>query len=322
MKDIKLICPECKKSLTLSRDRIRCSSGHIFQKRINIYNILPDSLSDITKSDADYHAEQKDSWIEQNQINSIRNRYFHRKIINFVSKRCKDHSNILEIGGGVGFDLGLFLEKRPKFKNYVFSEISEDMLSYVSKRMVHNDVVFCSIDVQNIPFADRQFDMVFMIAALHHFGNIKRALDEIKRVTKKGGYVIFGIEPNKKMFKFLSSMKNLFGILLPSKNHSPADEEAEGFTKKTLLNIQKRHNLKLLKLEPVWFFSGFLHYGLEFLHRLFRMKNRIMVPDFIDKWVIELDKLLFCIPGFNNFSWHYTVIYEKNEKINNIHCNI
>ncbi|NLN06868.1 MAG: class I SAM-dependent methyltransferase [Firmicutes bacterium] len=50
-----------------------------------------------------------------------------------------------------------------------------------------NNISFQACDVHNLPFADGQFDLVACRLAAHHFYDIKKALQEMCRVLKKGG---------------------------------------------------------------------------------------------------------------------------------------
>ena len=49
--------------------------------------------------------------------------------------------------------------------------------------------VLC-VDAHNIPIEDTSFDCVIVNSLLHHL-DLKKALKEIHRVTKKDGYLIF-----------------------------------------------------------------------------------------------------------------------------------
>lgn len=49
-------------------------------------------------------------------------------------------------------------------------------------------------DVENLPFADSSFDVVYGFSILHHLENIGRGLKEINRVLKPGGCIAFGGE--------------------------------------------------------------------------------------------------------------------------------
>lgn len=311
MKDLELICPECKNDLISSGSKLSCSINHEFYVKNGILNLLPESLDKITCNDAQYHADQKETWVEQNQIDTLRNLFFHKRVIRFISEKSNEKSNILEIGGGAGFDLELFLNNNAVFCNYIFSEISENILSYVYKRINNNKITYCCIDGQNIPFKKDQFDFVYMIAALHHFPDIHKALKEIIRVTRENGFIVFGIEPNNRWFQFVPGAKRILKGILPQKSHSPADEQTLGFSSKDFKEIAVRYNIKLVKLESVWFLCGFIQYGLEFLYRIFRLKKRVRLPFFLEKIFIYSDRLLSCIPGIKNMCWHYTVIYQK-----------
>ncbi|MBN1384726.1 MAG: class I SAM-dependent methyltransferase [Elusimicrobia bacterium] len=312
MRDLELICPECKSGLISNNTQLSCSNNHTFYIKNGVFNLLPKSLDEVTCNDAYYHAAQKETWVEQNQIDAQRNLFFHKRIVKFISTRSNEKSNILEIGGGVGFDLELFLNTKVAFSNYIFSEISNEMLSYVSERINNNIITYCCIDAKNIPFKKNQFDFVYMIAAFHHFTDTHKALEEMIRITRNGGYILFGIEPNKRWFRLVSVMKGFFRKILPQKRHSPADEKTEGFTANDFKEMGESWGLKLIKLESVWFFCGFIHYGLEFLYRMFHLKKRVRLPLFLEKIFIYLDKCLFIFPGIKNLCWHYTAIYQKN----------
>lgn len=312
MRDLELVCPECKNDLVNNNSKLSCSNNHAFYVKNGVFNLLPESLDKITGNDALYHADQKETWVEQNQIDTLRNLFFHKRIIRFISEKSNKKNNILEIGGGVGFDLELFLSSNVAFNRYVFSEISNEILSYVSKRINNNMITYCCIDAHSIPFKKEQFDFVYVIAAFHHFPELHKALKEIVRVTKENGFIVFGIEPNKRWVQFVSGMKGISRKILPKKSHSPSDEQAEGFTSGDFKKFGIIYNLNLIKLEPVWFFCGFIQYGLEFLYRVFRLKKRIRLPFFFEKIFIYLDKYMFIIPGMKNLCWHYTAIYQKN----------
>ena len=53
-------------------------------------------------------------------------------------------------------------------------------------------------DVENLPFGDNSFDVVYGFSILHHLENIGRGLKEINRVLKPGGCIAFGGENSAK----------------------------------------------------------------------------------------------------------------------------
>lgn len=315
MRDLELICPDCRSGLISDNNKLYCGNNHSFPNAGRVYNLLPHSIDKTTLDDAIYHESQKEDWIELNQITSLRNTFFHKKITDLVAGISSDESNILEIAGGAGYDMELFLTAKPAFNNYVISEISEGMLSYVSKKVNQNNAIsYCCLDCHKIPFEKKQFDVIYMVAALHHFSDLKSALEEIVRVTKNKGFIIFGIEPNRNLFIALSKLAKSLRKIMPRIKHSPSDEKTDGFTDESFTKIAAEYNLRLLKLEPVWFACGFLHYGLEFIFRLFRLKKRIQVPAYLERLFIYFDNWVFFIPLMKKFCWHYTAVYQKNER--------
>ena len=268
-------------------------------------------MAEITTNDAVYHSTQKEIWVELNQISTLRNLYFHRRIIEQISTRSSEESNILELGGGAGFDLQLFFGKKPLFCNYLFSEISKDMATFVRRLVDNPSIIYCCIDAQRIPLGDNQFDFVYQVATSHHLPNIIAGLEEIVRVTKTGGFIILGIEPNKLWSQLLSKVKPHIRRMTPQKSHSPADEEAVGFYIKDFKQFAEFYHLRLVEIEPVWFFCGFIHYGFEFIYRFFRLIRRTQLPPLVEMMFISLDKLLSFIPGSKNLFCHFSVIYQK-----------
>lgn len=51
---------------------------------------------------------------------------------------------------------------------------------------------YLEADSTDLPFEDDSFDVVLSFGVLHHIDNWDDALEEIKRVLRKGGYFIYG----------------------------------------------------------------------------------------------------------------------------------
>lgn len=284
-----------------------------------VLDLLPSDMEEVTRLDAGYHANEKDNWIKQNQVDTYRNSHYHHQIVQEVCSTLNFQSVILELGGGVGFDADLLIREGCLFKCYILSEISPLLLEYAkmtNSSFTNQPVMFCALDASDLLIADRQIDVVFMIAALHHFPDLHKAISEIDRVTKDKASIIFGIEPNSMWSQLLARMRPLYRKLFVKRDHSAADEEAEGFSRKDFYNIASQVGWKIEKITPVWFFTAFMHYGLEFLFRLLRLKQRIRIPQFVEKLIVSLDKLFFRIPYAQNLAWHYTVVIRKDSKPN------
>ncbi len=104
--------------------------------------------------------------------------------------------NILDLGAG-SCTLSLMMSDETYVKNIEAVDISAKKMRDLSQK-VHKEVggkpeklSFSEIDFNEpLPFADNQFDIVVMDAALHHSRNIWVTLSEIRRVLKPNGYFV------------------------------------------------------------------------------------------------------------------------------------
>lgn len=311
---IKIRCPECAAELFSCQDGVACQNGHRFLVDGKIFDLLPITLRASVAADGAYHDSVRGEWVELNQVNAFRNTYFHCSVFDYIRSLSADNpQTILELGGGNGFDLAFFLNENIPFRTYVFSEVSLPLVRYVAgKTPSSNNVYYLTADATRLPFEDCQFDVVFVIAALHHFPNVTDGVAEILRVLKPGGTFICGIEPNKRLNRFTKTAIRLLRPMIAKINHSPADDEAEGFSPEDFLEIATKLNARIVRMDQVWFFSGLLHYGLELLYRILRLKKRIVVPLWVEKMIVRIDSLIARRGWLRKWPWHYSVFFKKD----------
>jgi len=211
----------------------------------------------------------------------------------------------------VGFDLQLLMQRGLVCGGYVFSEISEDLCRFAANNVNDPRMRFVTLDAHHIPFPDNYFDVIYMVAALHHFEQTGSAFAELVRVCRPNGSIVCGIEPNRRMMALVKAGTSVLRRLTPAKRHSPSDDEAEGFTREELTKLAELHGLKLVRLEPVWLLSGGLHLGLEAVYRLFRLNRRIRPPGALERAILRLDQGLLKLPGLRSLAWHYSAFYVK-----------
>ena len=119
----------------------------------------------------------------------------HGRRMDAVEKRAMDEvirpvepGYLLEVGSGTGHWTQYFLERGFAV---TASEVSEPMLARLrSKGLPVEEIVRAS--VLDLPFADDSFDQVAVVTALEFCGDIPRALAEIRRVLRPGGWVVAG----------------------------------------------------------------------------------------------------------------------------------
>ncbi|HET9954444.1 MAG TPA: class I SAM-dependent methyltransferase [Polyangiaceae bacterium] len=98
-------------------------------------------------------------------------------------RRYGNGADVLEVGCGTG----LLLERIQRFARSVKGvDLSPGMLAKARER--GHDVLEAS--ATDLPFADQSFDVTCSFKVLAHVKEIERALSEMARVTRVGGYVI------------------------------------------------------------------------------------------------------------------------------------
>lgn len=118
----------------------------------------------------------------------------------------------LELGCGTG----LFLElTAPSGASIDGVDLSIELLSQAQRRFPRggNVHLLCG-NVERLPYPDGSFDVVYGSSVLHHL-NLAPALQEVHRVVKPGGRIVFA-EPNLMnphiAFTFLVGPRRLFGL--------------------------------------------------------------------------------------------------------------
>jgi len=99
-----------------------------------------------------------------------------------VSNYCRN-KDVLEIGCGTGLIL-------KKIQKIIRAGIGIDLSGGMLKIAYSKGLRVVQGDVVNLPFKDESFDVVYSFKVLSHVPDIKRAISEISRVTRKGGILV------------------------------------------------------------------------------------------------------------------------------------
>lgn len=108
-----------------------------------------------------------------------------------VKKKCvenldiKPHTRILDACTGTG-DIAYFIKQKEPYASVTGIDFSENMLKIACKRQP--DIDLRKGDVTHLEFEDNTFDIVTMGFGLRNITNPEKALSEIHRVLKAGGY--------------------------------------------------------------------------------------------------------------------------------------
>jgi ubiquinone/menaquinone biosynthesis C-methylase UbiE len=101
-------------------------------------------------------------------------------------------SLVLEAGCGVGAQTKIIATKNPE-THFISVDISEESVreaERIIKSIGINNVEFKQADIYKLPFENDTFDSVIVCFVLEHLRNPIQALNELKRVTKKGGTMV------------------------------------------------------------------------------------------------------------------------------------
>ena len=291
---------EIKKHLKLKTD-----------EREGVFFYLPQA-SEFKKQEIIFHDAIHQAEEEVHQLNSLRNVYYHDYFKKYLNNLSKD-SIILELGAGSGYD-SLPLVKSGH--QLIISDISPKSVLGVKARLASSypelaeQPIYLVADGQHLPLPDQAVEAVFMVACLHHFENQATALDELTRVVKPGGQIICAMEPSKFMMSFTKLFSRSKSLRI-HQGHSEADETHPGYNKSAWQRLTINKPLAITKLKRVWLAQGFLHYGLEALFRIFKLKKRLKIPRWLE-WALWLvDEILLTIPFINQLNWHWLVVISR-----------
>ncbi len=109
-------------------------------------------------------------------------------ILTFADFERYRNKKVLEIGVGLGADHQKFAEAGAELYGI---DLTERAIFNTAKRLSIFEL-YSNLkkgDAENLSFPDENFDLVYSWGVIHHSPNTKKAIDEIYRITKKGGEV-------------------------------------------------------------------------------------------------------------------------------------
>ena len=113
--------------------------------------------------------------------------------------KIKNQDFLLDVGCGTG----IFAEEFNCIK--IGIDPSIDMLKQ------GKNAFYIQACAENLPFKDKSFDNVISITAIHNFRNIRKGLEEIKRVSKKN-IALSILKRSTKIAEIKECIKELFKI--------------------------------------------------------------------------------------------------------------
>ena len=112
------------------------------------------------------------------------------KVVSIIDELKIKNEKILDVGCGTALYSGLF-------KNYLGIDNSIEMM-----RNAHANIVYG--EAENLPFKDNSFDIIICISAIHNFNNVRKAVEEIKRVTN--GKIAITLFKRSRKFSYIKKI--------------------------------------------------------------------------------------------------------------------
>ena len=313
-----LVCPECKsqlhKSTSTELQCVKCSNKYEIKDEIPI--LLPPNLEEFKVLEASYHDQEAHHYAEINMINSYHVTHYIEKYLNIVNTLDKN-SILLEVGSGDGNDANLINNSGI---TVIQSDISFEMVKLAKdNNKVNSKTVYVVSDAEKIPCNDNNLDAIMIVGTLHHLPSPINFFKEARRALSPGGLLIIGFEPNSwpyfVFYPFIRFVKKIIRLdrYIKSKHSgvSIGDSETEGFSYSDFKLFLNESNLKLVKIQRIWFLLGFIHTILSIINSKLPSDKIIKIPTFIQKIIIYIDELILSIPIIRNFCWHWTLVAKK-----------
>ena len=122
-----------------------------------------------------------------------------------IGNKKKDRK-ISEMGCGTG---RIILRLLDKGYDCTGMDASKNMLKQLkSKSNNSKNLKLVEGDIENLSFKDNTFDVTYSFKVLLHLKNWSKAFDEMYRITKKGGSIIFDIQNKNCPWRMLSFHKS------------------------------------------------------------------------------------------------------------------
>lgn len=125
---------------------------------------------------------------------------------------------ILELGAGTGDmwlsdDRGISIDSLPEGVHLTLTDFSEGMLETCRKNITdRGNVSYEVVNIEDIPYEDRSFDLLIANSMLYHVPDIDKGLSEVHRVLKDGGKFCCATYGEHGVIPFIANMLKEYNV--------------------------------------------------------------------------------------------------------------
>lgn len=138
----------------------------------------------MTEAIFDSWTDQYDAWFD-NSIGRFIKEVESELLLKMLS--AKSGERILDVGCGTGIFTQDVLQKGCRI---IGVDLSSKMLLNASRRLNRKSFNAACADMIFLPFCDGSFDRVFSMTAVEFVVDLKKAVEELNRVTRNGGTIV------------------------------------------------------------------------------------------------------------------------------------
>lgn len=308
---IELVCPACHGSLQPGEDWLQCSSCHTIYPAVDgiLHFTNIEVLSEFEQGESLFHTQIAAQADDAHGQSTLRAQYLHDDFLEPI-KRLPKGSVILDVACGSGPDV-VYLAEQGYY--VVGFDIAPGMVAITRQKVLARglaDRVFLFVGrASQIPCSDNTFDATSICAALHHMEDARGTLKELARVTRPGGILSAGSEPNAWIYRFRAVKHSRIGRRIMGWFRSdytigeqpPGDRETPGWRYEDWPQLVQGTGLKLARVSPIWYLNG--------VASLLGFKSP---PRWFERLLLGIDRVLSHTPWIRKFSVKWNVIAIKH----------
>jgi ubiquinone/menaquinone biosynthesis C-methylase UbiE len=137
---------------------------------------------------------------------------YDKNLCKFIQREVKEGSKLLDVACGTGYPFAAYFQQSG-YQVYGM-DIAPNLIEKC--RQLYPDVISTVGDAENLDYPDNTFDCTYCFHSSWYFPDLTRVIDEMLRVTRKGGLVMLDIQNrrNKDIEKSYRRRKSLASRLL------------------------------------------------------------------------------------------------------------